>query len=361
MHPTKAGKAADPHNSQTPKRTSWQALRRAVLAAVAGSITLTAAACSTTTSDSGPAAAESASRAIALRDFSETALPTGIPVAFRLDDVLAHWCTACLTNVYNIFLEERVPLTVGVIGKDIDSGAAYNQAGARPAGTQMTLDAMSRFKSAGIPFEIASHSYSHPARGMPSLGGVDPQTEELAKAQTSIAKALGATPMTFIPPTNRVDAATYSAMKRIGLRSVSGQCTWPHTNTEDDWTGDGTHDYCSGGSTTGNPTSIEMDRHIPNNVVEGIRTVPAGVVIDAWSDFAQPVNQLSAYNWITTQYNAQGFAVIMLHPREMAADHCEGNPSSTLDQEKVDAIRAIISKGRQLNWSFATLNGLPAS
>ena len=326
MHPTKAGKAADPHNSQTPKRTSWQALRRAVLAAVAGSITLTAAACSTTTSDSGPAAAESASRAIALRDFSETTLPTGIPVAFRLDDVLAHWCTACLTNVYNIFLEERVPLTVGVIGKDIDSGAAYNQAGARPAGTQMTLDAMSRFKSAGIPFEIASHSYSHPARGMPSLGGVDPQTEELAKAQTSIAKALGASPMTFIPPTNRVDAATYSA-----------------------------------GSTTGNPTSIEMDRHIPNNVVEGIRTVPAGVVIDAWSDFAQPVNQLSAYNWITTQYNAQGFAVIMLHPREMTADHCEGNPSSTLDQEKVDAIRAIISKGRQLNWSFATLNGLPAS
>ena len=343
-------------------RTQLRAcLRSAIFGVAALSVVFASTACSRTTTNSDAAAAESAERAIAVKDFKTADLPRRVPVAFRLDDVMAKWCSACLTNIYNTFAAEKVPLSVGVIGKDFDSGAAFDQQGSRPPGTQMTLDAMSQFRAAGVPFEISSHSYSHPALGMPSLGDVAAQSAELAKAQHSITTALGVTPTNFIPPTNRVDAATYAAMAQNGLTSVSGQCSWPHTNTVNDWAGDGTFNFCSGESTTGGRTAIEMDGHLPENTVAGIRTVPAGVVIDSWSDFAQPANLPSAYGWIKAQYDAQGFAVIMLHPRELAADRCEGGSNAALNEEKVAAIKAIIAKGKELNWTFTTLTGLSAT
>ena len=82
-------------------------------------------------------------------------------MAFRLDDVMAKWCSACLTNIYNTFAAEKVPLSVGVIGKDFDSGAAFDQQGSRPPGTQMTLDAMSQFRR--VPFETSHFLFSSSA------------------------------------------------------------------------------------------------------------------------------------------------------------------------------------------------------
>lgn len=254
--------------------------------------------------------------------FKGVPAPAGpVPVVWRIDDVQAWFCSGILAEVLAPFTSTDTPLSVGIIGRDLDQDSTV-------------VSVLQGLKNKPN-IQFVNHSNTHPAGGMPSLGDETAQQDDLQQAQTMIQSVTGVTPDTFIPPENLYDANTQQAMANVGLVNMSSQCTW---------TGPGAPDNCAEGS----------DVTWPNLTWDSIAMMPAGAVIDSWTDFTQPASTAVATAWATAQIANQGFAVFMLHPQEFATDaNC-----TQLDTAKISVLKQVIALASSSSWNYYTFDGM---
>lgn len=143
-------------------------------------------------------------------------------VVFRNDDVQAGYEFETMQAVDRVFLEEDVPVSLGVIAgglEDDDRTCSYLSELAADHGDQ---------------FEIAAHGVSHEAEtefGQKSeFGGHDRevQADKLETMTDRITACTGERPTTFIPPFNTYDETTVDLLEEYGYETASGG---EHTRT----------------------------------------------------------------------------------------------------------------------------------
>lgn len=141
-------------------------------------------------------------------------------VAFRNDDIQPAWRVDVRTAVDEIFIEERVPVTLGIIpivnGQPISDNeplCSYLQA----------LD-----RNHPGTFEVALHGYTHEQRtdflGASEFGGSSRADQQrwLADGTAILQACSGVTPTTFVPPFDAYDEVTVEVLVDGGYRVVSG-------------------------------------------------------------------------------------------------------------------------------------------
>lgn len=183
-------------------------------------------------------------------------------VSFRIDDIQAYWCSSIAQTVVDIFLEESVPLNLGIIGISLDESASMGSYLSRVVDSPL--------------IEVASHSFKHK-----SFGGHDYtwQESDLHQADTMIKKVTAKFPRGFIPPENDYDVETATAMLENNLTLMSAECT---------------SFFCPAGS----------DIVAPNLTWNGLTMLPAGAVLGNrkyWNDYSLPANLTQAIGWVENQ------------------------------------------------------------
>ena len=141
-------------------------------------------------------------------------------VIFRDDDIQPSFAFDRLVKVNNIFTEEAVPVTLGVIPF----------IGNRTLAEDPTLvDYLKNLKSIHPNlFEIALHGYDHQMLsdfyGGSEFGGIEYPTQygRISLGKKSLKETLNVDPVTFIPPFDTYDNNTALALKELGFKAVSG-------------------------------------------------------------------------------------------------------------------------------------------
>lgn len=153
-------------------------------------------------------------------DSSRTWTEYDAVVVFRNDDIQPHYRPETMRKVNNIFVEEDVPVTLGVIPK----------VGGEHALTQTELCATLRENARTHPgiFEFALHGYTHERRtgfhGGSEFGGLEPAQQRalIANGTEMLTNCVGKRSTTFVAPMDTYDTGTVEALTAANYTVVSG-------------------------------------------------------------------------------------------------------------------------------------------
>ena len=141
-------------------------------------------------------------------------------VVFRNDDIQPYYRAETMRAVDQVFVDEAVPVTLGVIP----------QGDGQHSITESDVCSYLRERARENPdtFEFALHGYTHEKRtsfhGGSEFGGLDPAKQRaLVESGTAIlTECVGERPTTFVPPMDTYDAATVEALRAANYTTVSG-------------------------------------------------------------------------------------------------------------------------------------------
>ncbi|THE64456.1 DUF2334 domain-containing protein [Salinadaptatus halalkaliphilus] len=142
-------------------------------------------------------------------------------VVFRNDDIQPWYNQEELRAVNQVFLDEAVPVTLGIIP---------DTAGETPLSDDPELCSYLRSLEADAPgqFEMALHGYTHEQEtdfyDGSEFGDLsrEEQRERLADGEALLADCVESPSSTFIPPMNTYDATTVEALDEANYTTVSG-------------------------------------------------------------------------------------------------------------------------------------------
>ncbi|ACM58802.1 polysaccharide deacetylase (plasmid) [Halorubrum lacusprofundi ATCC 49239] len=141
---------------------------------------------------------------------------------FRNDDIQPWYKTNTRRAVDRVFIEEDVPVTLGVIPAVNGADSPITDNG-RTCGYLRSL-----LTEHPGQFEIALHGYTHDQRtgfyNGSEFGGIDPATQQqwMTTGTEILRTCTGVTPRTFIPPLNTYDTGTVEAANTADYRTISG-------------------------------------------------------------------------------------------------------------------------------------------
>jgi hypothetical protein len=158
-------------------------------------------------------------------------------VIFRDDDVLPGSRIETLKAVNDVHIEKNVPVTLGIVPHpndgEVETQVTYNEAAyafspdeaasSNQLLTDQHLTDYLRSIAANPLFEFAQHGYTHRDDGVLDVKSefygrpYYDQNESIRKGRDDIREALGITPTTFIPPFNKGDVNTLTAVEVLGF------------------------------------------------------------------------------------------------------------------------------------------------
>lgn len=141
-------------------------------------------------------------------------------VVFRNDDIQPGYRTETMHAVDRIFVEENVPVTLGVVP---------NVGGEGPIGDSDVCSYLrSRMYDHPEIFEVALHGYTHERRtefhGGSEFGGLDETRQQalIADGTEVLTDCVGERPASFVPPMDTYDATTVETLRDANYTVVSG-------------------------------------------------------------------------------------------------------------------------------------------
>lgn len=150
-----------------------------------------------------------------------------VPLAFRYDDFSAKSDTALEQEIFDLFERAGVPLTIGVI-PDVCEGPFEQTTPQNLLPLTDAKAAMLRDRIAAGNTEVAQHGYTHQAQ---TPGAADPsefrglsyqdQRDRIAAGKTILEQAIDGTVAVLIPPWDRYDANTVTALEDLGFACLS--------------------------------------------------------------------------------------------------------------------------------------------
>ncbi len=142
-------------------------------------------------------------------------------VIFRMDDPQPGWKEGRLRRSIELFTEERIPVTLGVIPKPLNKFSV----GDFPSFLSFIRRTV---RVRGGLFEIAQHGYTHlemtDVGGASEFAGLPLASQlEMMERGRDILSSAGLDPVTFIPPYDTYDDGTLEAARRAGFTVFSAR------------------------------------------------------------------------------------------------------------------------------------------
>jgi len=193
-------------------------------------------------------------------------------VAFRLDDIQDYWINDVQIEIMEIFNEQDIPLTIGIIGSEIGED------------TQI-VSYINQSISSNL-LEIANHGWKHE-----DFTEYDKETQSqlIKNTNEQLQNIFGVTPTVFIPPYNEYNNDTISAMNENGIIHFSSSTNianppYPMMDAQ-------LYSFPAGASTG--------ELYLENSLFTGI-------------------NHKLTLSQIQKSISQYGFAVIMMHPQDFS-------------------------------------------
>lgn len=162
-----------------------------------------------------------------------------ITVVFRFDDYSAISDTELELKILDIFRKNNAAITYGVIPY-ANTGELQDKSLPRETPLSKEKALLIRAARDEGTLEIGMHGYNHKSLGKDrgEFIGVDYQTQfnHLAKGKQLIEELIGGKIRTFIPPWNKYDQNTLTALDRLDFEILSASITAPRGLDHDDLT-----------------------------------------------------------------------------------------------------------------------------
>jgi peptidoglycan/xylan/chitin deacetylase (PgdA/CDA1 family) len=134
-------------------------------------------------------------------------------VAFRLDDIQDYWLNNVQTEIIETFSRNNVSLTIGIIG---------NYFGDDQRMVSLIKTRLPSNQTGYAPLELANHGWNHEDF---TVFDRAEQSELIAKTSQKVFDLLGVKPSVFIPPLNKLNNDTISALVENQIQYVSANLT----------------------------------------------------------------------------------------------------------------------------------------
>ena len=223
-------------------------------------------------------------------------------VIFRLDDVQDHWLDEQQSAIMDLFVSHNDHLTLGLImgifGDDLK-----------------LLDSMKNGIDKGL-FELALHGWQHVDH---STLDATTQTSNFSQANNKFKTMTGQSFTVFLPPYDKFNQATITAMANTGIRIISSDKSDPSPA------------FISGQDFTG----LDNERTIFH--------LPISVAFKYFADGKdwKEVSVSDILNAVDKDIAAQGYAVVTLHPQDLAFKN-NGGFDNTLDQRELGNLQLLL-------------------
>lgn len=216
-------------------------------------------------------------------------------VAFRLDDIQDYWLNGVQIKVMEIFDEKNLPLTIGIIGNEI---------GEDPEIVSYINQTIHKNL-----LEIANHGWNHE-----DFTESDQETQSLLIKQTNkkLQHLFGVMPSVFIPPYNKFDNGTISAMKENNITHFSSSITL---------------------SSPLFPLENSSLYHFPESAYTG-ELAPSSTLF-------VPVNHKQTLSQIQQSISDYGFAVVMMHPQDFSIME-NGDHSNQINWNQIRELKILL-------------------
>ena len=231
-------------------------------------------------------------------------------IAFRLDDVQDYWLNDVQIDIMKKFNDSNTPLTIGII--------------ANAFGNDEKITTYVRENTKNL--EIASRGTDlNPITGHTK----QKQSEIIAESILKIKNDVGVEPKTFIPPGNKFNLDTLTALKENGITHLSSSLT-------------------NGDSPPFPLRDAELYR-FPQITSTGVYNVESSLFESQNSDKILDEIELSVDNF--------GFGVITLSLQEFANVE-EGAYVNSSNQEELDNLSSLISQIKNRGYEIVSINNI---
>ena len=231
-------------------------------------------------------------------------------VAFRLDDVMDKSMPDEIQyQIIDLFVEKEIPLTIGIIG---------NKFGNDTSSVKLIKEYL---QMPGNRLEIANHGWNHEDFAVLSL---QEQIMLIKKTNDKLDEKLEVFPRVFIPPFNRFNEDTIQALKENEMTHMSSIL------------------------------SVDVPPYPLKDST--IYRFPATSTTAEFSDIEKkiwtPWSGNKTFNFISKSMSENGFAVVMMHPRDFGQFQLRGNAVNYNQLQELDfVIQKIIDSG----WKFVLI------
>lgn len=232
-------------------------------------------------------------------------------VAFRLDDIQDHWLNNAQVELIKIFHEERIPLTLSIIGNNFGSD-------------EKLISELNNKVLQNSLFEIANHGWEH--EDFTELTEKNQQIL-LKKTNEKILDFFGSSPKIFIPPFNNFNEETIQAMKTNNMTYLSSSIV----------KGDGPPF----------PLKSSDFYRFPETATLGEYTKMDNKFAGVESDIVLERVQQNLGN--------HGFAVVTMHPQDFSLFQ-DGMSVNELNVEQIIKLKKLLNKIKESEITFVTID-----
>jgi len=220
-------------------------------------------------------------------------------VAFRLDDIMDYKKTEAQIQVIKAFMDNDVPLTVGVTANKFGDD-------------QKLVDFIKEQLKNSDNLEIANHGWNHESFNQFTR---QHQSTLINQTNTKLYEILGISPTVFIPPFNNFEKTTIGALQDNGMTHMSSALfkdpsPYPLTNS--------TFYRFPTGATTG--------------------------TVDSWTQAFLVLPHEVTYTGVKESLYNNGFAVVMMHPKEFSIKQADGSFSDDVNWDQINELKLLIKK-----------------
>jgi peptidoglycan/xylan/chitin deacetylase (PgdA/CDA1 family) len=235
-----------------------------------------------------------------------------------MDDVQDNYLNYAQKAVINLFKNQQLPLTIGIIA---------NEFGHDNDIVQFVKDSL---QVPGFNLEVANHGWNHEEFPTFTLAQ---QNELLSESLTRTLSDLNGyitSITTFIAPYNEFNDNTITALKSQGFRVIASDISFY---------------YPEDGNTRQYPGTDPL-----------FRDYPAGSSTTDLTD-SYKISAEESFAMIQTQMNAKSFSAIMMHYEEFTKSQ-NGQEFAVIDQTQLDDLQRLIDMCKAAQYTFTTLGGL---
>ena len=228
-------------------------------------------------------------------------------VAFRLDDIQDYKSDTLQYKVIDFFMDRKIPLNIGIIGNSF------------PKDSYVVKYVNEQLEKNGEYLEISNHGWKHEAFTKFSK---DEQSKFIKQTNDVLLENINVKPTSFIPPYNRFNEDTITALKENQMTHMSSVISLYEVPM--------------------NPNRSGM-YHFPSSSTTG--EYGAGQVWTAWSG-------QKTFAFIEQSVWGNGFAVVMMHPMDFGQF---AKPGNAVNPQQFEELELVINKTREAGWKIVFL------
>jgi peptidoglycan/xylan/chitin deacetylase (PgdA/CDA1 family) len=229
-------------------------------------------------------------------------------VVFRMDDIQDYWVRAGQLATMNQFLAKNQSVTLGIIMNAIGNDSEI-------------VNKVKQGKDSGL-FELGVHGWNHTYYTPLSE---QEQTNSMYDSNTKMIALFGNASEIFFPPFDAFNDGTINAMKQAGMKILGG-----NRSSFDQLDLKGNNNETSALS----PSLIESKK---------IFYIPSTISFKDYYGGEYIRNSVqSIFNNATQSVNANGYAVIVIHPQDFMKIDANGNLINELDENQINDLSSLI-------------------